>query len=85
MIKEVLVHKAEIELHGDHYQIMVYCRDDGRHLAKTSFTADDIIINDGSSLEEVLEKHERLLPLAISSRKILQEFRNGSRRGRLRA
>ncbi len=75
MNDERLVHKADIELHGDRYQIMVYCREDGRHFAKTFFAADDIIINDGSSLEDALTKHERLLPLAISSRKLLQEFR----------
>ncbi len=76
MNEGTLVHKTDIELHGDRYQIMVYCREDGRHFAKTFFAADDIIINDGSSLEDALAKHERLLPLAISSRKLLQEFRS---------
>ncbi len=70
-----LVFKSDVELHGDRYQIMVYCREDGRHFAKTFFADDDIIINDGLSLEEALAKHERLLPLAISSRKLLHEFR----------
>ncbi len=70
-----LVHKTDIELHGDRYQIMVYCREDGRHFAKTLFADDDVIINDGSTLEDALAKHEKLLPLAISSRKLLQEFR----------
>ncbi len=75
MNDERLVHKTDVELHGDHYQIMVYCREDGRHFAKTLFADDDVIINDGSSLEDALARHERLLPLAISSRKLLQEFR----------
>ncbi len=75
MNDERLVHKTDIELHGDRYQIMVYCREDGRHFAKTLFADDDVIINDGSTLEDALAKHERLLPLAISSRKLLQEFR----------
>jgi hypothetical protein len=75
MNDECLVHKTDVELHGDRYQIMVYCREDGRHFAKTLFADDDVIINDGSSLEDALARHERLLPLAISSRKLLQEFR----------
>ena len=75
MTEEVLVHETEIELHGDCYQIMVYCRADGRHSARTHLGGNDIIINDGSSLEEVLEKHGNLLPLAITSRKIMQAYR----------
>jgi len=80
MSEEKLVHRTDIELHGDLYQIMVFCREDGRHFAKTFFAEDDIIINDGATLEEVLVKHQRLLPLAISSRKILQDFRGGPRK-----
>ena len=72
MADEILVHESEIEVHGDLYKIKVFCREDGRHFAKTRFGNDDIIINDGASLEEVLLKHERLLPLAISSRKIFR-------------
>lgn len=74
MWEEMLVHKSEIELHGDSYQIMIYCREDGRHFAKTHLSENDIIINDGFSLEEVLAKHEKLLPLAINSRKIRQDY-----------
>lgn len=75
MTDERLVHKSDIELHGNRYQIMVFCRDDGRHFAKTRFGVDDIIINDGNSLEEALAKHEKLLPLAVRSRQVLQELR----------
>lgn len=82
MHDEILVHKADIECLGEHYQVMVFCRQDGRHFAKTFFAENDVIINDGSSLEEVLAKHERLLPLAISSRKMLQEFRGFPRKSR---
>jgi hypothetical protein len=70
-----LVHETEIEVSGDRYEVRVYCRQDGRHFARTSFAADDIIIHDGASLEEVLVKHEQLLPLAVSSRRMLQEYR----------
>jgi len=82
MPEETLVHKTDIVLHGDSYQIMVFCRADGRHFAKTLFSEGDIIINDGSSLEEALARHEKLLPLALSSRKVLHDFRGKPRRGK---
>jgi hypothetical protein len=34
-----------------------------------------VIINDGPSLSDVLIKHKHLLPLAVNSRHILEEFR----------
>jgi hypothetical protein len=70
-----LVHEAEIEVNGDRYEVRVYCRQDGRHFAKTHFGTDDIIIHDGASLSEVLAKHEQLLPLAVCSRKMLHEYK----------
>ena len=82
MPEETLVHESDVELHGDRYQIKVFCRANGRHFAKTRFAADDIIINDGSSLEEALANHERLLPLAVRSRQVLQELRGKPKRGR---
>lgn len=69
-----LVHQTEIEMNGDRYTVTVFCRADGRHVAKTRFENDDII-NDGDSLEEVLAKHESLLPLAISSRRVMKAFK----------
>ena len=69
-----LVHQAEIEVNGDRYTVTVFCRPDGRHVAKTRFENDDII-NDGDSLDEVLTKHKRLLPLAISSRRVMKAFK----------
>ncbi len=77
---EILVYKTDIVLHGDRYQIMVFCRSDGRHFAKTRFSEGDIIINDGPTLEEALARHERLLPLAISSRKVMHDFRGNHKR-----
>lgn len=81
MTGETLVHKAEIELHGDRFEILVYCRGDGRHVAKTRFGENDIIINDGQSLEEALAKHERVLPLAVTCRQLLQEVRGTAKSG----
>lgn len=81
-MEEILVHKTEIVLHGDTYQIMVFCRADGRHFAKTRFGEDDIIINDGASMEEALARHEKLLPLAISSRKVMHDFRGNPKKSK---
>ncbi|HEX8961022.1 MAG TPA: hypothetical protein VF775_05570 [Geobacteraceae bacterium] len=75
MTGEMLVHTAEIELQGNRYEIQVYCRGDGRHFAKTRFGEHDIIIHDGQSMEEVLAKHERLLPLAVTCRHVMQEVK----------
>lgn len=80
MPEEKLVYKSDIELHGNRYSVTVFCRDDGRHFAKTRFASDDIIINDGHSLEDALAKHEMLLPLAVRSRQVLQELRGKPKR-----
>ncbi len=72
---EILVYKTDILLYGDRYQISVFCRSDGRHFAKTHFSEGDIIINDGPTLEEALSRHEKLLPLAISSRRVMRDYR----------
>ncbi len=82
MSEEILVHKTDIVLYGDSYQIMVFCRADGRHFAKTHFSEGDIIINDGATLEEALAKHEKLLPLAISSRKVMHGFQRTLKTGK---
>ncbi len=83
MSAEVLVHKSEVELNGGRYEILVYCRDDGRFFARTSFGENDIIIHDGPSLETVLSKHEQVLSLAVSSRDVLQMVRPGGLKRRL--
>jgi hypothetical protein len=78
--EETLIYSSDIELHGDMFQIKVYCRSDGHHFAQTHLGNDDIIINDGFSLEEVLAKHQRLLPLALGTRKLNQSYRGFPRR-----
>jgi hypothetical protein len=72
---EHLVHRCEFPIGYERYEVLVYSRPDGSHIAKTFFTDDDVIINDGDSVEDVLAKHQRLLPLAVNSRQILREFR----------
>lgn len=75
METEKLVHQSHIHFSGRDYEVLVYSRPDGSHVAKTFFHPGDVIINDGLSLEEVLCKHRNLLPLAVNSRHILAEFR----------
>jgi hypothetical protein len=74
MEPEILVHKAIFHIAGLDYEVVVYTRPDGAHVAKTAFSPVDVIVNDGCSLEEVLAKHRRVLPLAIGSRQILREL-----------
>ncbi|PKN13617.1 MAG: hypothetical protein CVU69_00115 [Deltaproteobacteria bacterium HGW-Deltaproteobacteria-4] len=70
---EILVHKSAVEIAGHRYEVCVYARNDGLHFAKTVFSPQDIVINDGLSLEHALEKHRNLLPLAIASRQMRAE------------
>lgn len=74
MEPEILVHKSIFHVAGQDYEVTVYTRPDGAHVAKTSFSPVDVIVNDGHSLEEVLAKHRRVLPLAVNSRQILREL-----------
>ena len=74
MEKEVLVHKCVLPVESDEYEVLVYSRPDGSHVAKTVLDVYDVIINDGPTLDAALERHRELLPLAINSRQL---FTNG--------
>lgn len=76
MERTTLVHTSIIEIAGREYEIVIYSRPDGSHFARTAFGPNDVILNDGVSLDEVLAKHRNLLPLAVNSRHILQQARN---------
>ena len=65
-----LVHQLTCDFEGEKYLIEVFSRPDGSHFARTVFSQRDVIISDGISLEEVLLKHQDLLPLAIHSRQM---------------
>lgn len=75
--EEKLVHRDKLDVAGRDYEVLVYTRLDGRHIAKTVLGPNDVVINDGVSLQEVLDKHRRLLPLALDSRTILGDFKQG--------
>jgi len=74
MEPEILVHKSIFHVAGQDYEVAVYARPNGAHVAKTSFSPVDVIVNDGRSLEDALDRHQRVLPLAINSRQILREL-----------
>ncbi|NIQ96986.1 MAG: hypothetical protein GWO11_09230 [Desulfuromonadales bacterium] len=77
--EDTLVHECQMEIAGSRYEIHVFLQADGRHVAKTVLASDDVLINDGPSLEEVLAKHRNLLPLAIDSRAMLQSYLSSRR------
>ena len=70
MEKIELVQKMKCDHEGEEYLIEVFARPDGSHFARTIFSPSDVIISDGVSLDEVLLKHQDLLPLAIHSRQM---------------
>jgi hypothetical protein len=70
MSQEELVHKSYFEFLDRSYSILIYLCDGKNYIAKTEFGPDDMIINDGTEIESLLEMHKRLLPLAIISRKM---------------
>jgi len=78
MNTEMLVHTCRVEIAGAEYEVLVYSRIDGIHVAKTFLSPSDIIINDGSSLAEALARHQQLLPLALDSRKMLKDYHRSS-------
>ncbi len=65
-----LVHHLICDFEGEEYLIEVFSRADGHHFARTVFSSKDVIISDGLSLDDVLLKHQNLLPLAIHSRQM---------------
>lgn len=71
---EVLVHQGLLEIADHTYEVQVFARHDGSYVAKTFLGPHDVIINDAETLHGVLEKHRRLLPLALDSRSILRDF-----------
>ena len=68
MESEILVHKCAVPVNSNRYEILIYSRPDGRHVAKTILDTYDVIINDGATLDDALRKQTELLPLAINSR-----------------
>ncbi|MEA3465811.1 MAG: hypothetical protein U9R29_07365 [Thermodesulfobacteriota bacterium] len=67
---EELVHESFFDFSDRSYTISIYRRGGKSYIAKTEFSPEDMIINDGVDLCSLLEKHRRLLPLAIISRQM---------------
>ncbi len=75
MNSERLVFVAEVKIQDSSFEILVFCSEEGRYFARTSFGENDIIIHDGSSLEEALAKHQKVLPVAVTCRQMLQQVK----------
>ena len=65
-----LVHQLMCDCDGNKYLVEVFSRANGSHFARTVFSPHDVIISDGANLQDVLFKHQELLPLAIHSRQM---------------
>lgn len=70
MQHEELVHKSFFDFSDRSYTICIYRRGGDSYIAKTEFSPEDMIINDGMDMTTLLEMHRRLLPLAIISRQM---------------
>ena len=65
MQEDRVVHKARQRVNNKTYGIRVYQKPNGMYYAKTDLSYIDVIINDGTSLDEVVKIHKTLLPLAV--------------------
>jgi hypothetical protein len=72
---EKLLFSEHFQWDGKCYLVHVYCRslgkERGSHMAETTLGPGDSVISDGHSPEEVLHKHQTILPVAILSRALL--------------
>lgn len=63
-----IVHETKMDVSGKKYRVQVFSGDNGRYFALTRFSKSDAIIVDGSSIEDVMNRHIFCLPLAVSCR-----------------
>lgn len=75
MENETLVHKCDVPIGSDRYEILVYSRPDGSHVAKTALDTYDVIVNNAATLGDALKKQADFLPLAIDSRQLFLRAR----------
>ncbi len=62
------VHETHLLCQGEQYTVAVFELGMGRFVAATQIEEGDVIEVDGTTLEEALERHRALLPLALQSR-----------------
>lgn len=75
MQNEIEVHVDHMTIGESHYEIRIFARPDGSHIARTQIAHGDLLVNNGTTVTEALSRQKALLPLAIDSRRIVQEFR----------
>ncbi len=70
MENATLIHTQILTFNHQEYEVQIFMRPNGSHLALTEIAPNDVIIHDGRCLEEVMKRHLRLLPLALDTRLI---------------
>ena len=63
-----IVHETELSVAEKIYRVQVFSRDSGKCYSLTKLGENDVIIIDGTSIDDVLERHRFSLPLAINCR-----------------
>ena len=64
-----VVRRSELKVAGIRYGVQIFSRGDGNFFARTKLRDGDVIIIDGTSIEEVLARHRFSLPIAIDCRR----------------
>ena len=82
MENETLVHKCDVPIGSDRYEILVYSRPDGSHVAKTALDTYDVIVNNAATLGDALKKQADFftpgyrLKATVSPRTPITQFYN---------
>jgi hypothetical protein len=63
-----IVHETEMRVAGKNFKVQVFSRDNGKYYSLTRLGDSDVIIIDGTSIEDVLTRHSFSLPIAIGCR-----------------
>jgi len=68
------IFETTMDIFGKPYEVKVFKRCNGKHFAMTRFSAGDVIVSDGNSVEDTLRVHASWLPLAVSCRGEEEQF-----------
>lgn len=68
MTEENIIHETELNVSGKNYSVQVFSGASGKYYSQTRLGESDVIIIDGISVEDVLERHRFSLPIAIDCR-----------------
>jgi hypothetical protein len=63
-----MVRKTEVLIMGEIFDVEIFARENGKGFALTRYATEDVIITDGRNVEDALQRHSAVLPLAIDCR-----------------